>query len=81
MKDEIEYVKKSKYRMRVMKTLDGYPKMPFEIAKESEMTPNHISHTLKQLKEHGLVECLNPEARKGKLYRLTDKGKKVIENF
>ena len=39
---------------------------------------NHISNTLKELKDHELVECINnPEVRKGRLYRLTDKGELI----
>ena len=80
-KKEIEYVKKSKYRLKVMKSLDGNVKIPSEIAKDAEIFQNHISHTLRQLKEHKLVECINPEVRKGRLYRLTDKGVVVTENL
>ena len=39
------------------------------------------SITLKQLKEHELVECINPEVRKGRLYRLTEKGEKIVDNL
>ena len=81
MKSEVYYVKKSSYRTRVMKSLKGDVLMPSEIAKDSEILPNHISNTLRQLKEHELVECLNPEARKGRLYRLTDLGNEVIEEL
>ena len=33
-----------------------------------------LSKVLAELKAHELVECINPEVRKGRLYRLTDKG-------
>lgn len=81
MKDEINYIKKSNYRMRVIKSLDGKVKMPMEIANDSEIYQNHISNVLRQLREHELVECINPEVKRGRLYRLTDKGKKVTENL
>lgn len=42
---------------------------------------HHISKVLGELKAHELVECINPEVRKGRLYRLTDKGEKVTENL
>ena len=81
MKNEIDYVKNSTYRTKVMKSLDGDVKIPSEIAKDAEIFQNHISHTLRQLKEHKLVECINPEVKKGRLYRLTDKGMAVTENL
>lgn len=70
----IGYVKSSKYRTKVIKSLAGDTKIPTQIAKDTDILPNHMSATLKQLKEHELVECINPEVRKGRLYRLTEKG-------
>ena len=81
MLKEIGYVQISSYRTKVMKTLEDKVKMPSQIAKDSDIVQNHISATLRQLKEHELVECINPEVRKGRLYRLTDKGEKVTENL
>ena len=64
-----------------MKSLDGEVKIPSEIANDAEIYQNHISNILKQLKEHELVECINPEVRKGRLYRLTDKGDEIVKNL
>ena len=64
-----------------MKSLDGDVKIPTVIAKDSEIRPNHISKVLSELKAHELVECINPEARKGRLYRLTDKGGELVKNL
>ena len=81
MLTEISYVKISKYRTKVMKSLDGDVKIPTAIANDSGIRTNHISKVLSELKAHELVECVNPEVRKGRLYRLTDKGEKVTENL
>ena len=64
-----------------MKSLDGEVKIPSEIANDTEIFQNHISNTLKQLKEHELIECINPEVKKGRLYRLTDKGNELVKNI
>ena len=79
--EELDYVKHSKYRTEVIKSLEGYPMMPSEIAKVTDIYPNHISNTLRQLKDHELVECINPEVRKGRLYRLTEEGERVVERL
>ena len=71
---EISYVEISQYRKKVMKSLDGNVKIPSVIARDSGIRTNHISKVLRELKAHELVECINPEVRKGRLYRLTDKG-------
>ena len=81
MLTEISYVQISSYRTKVMKSLDDEVKIPSQIAKDSDILQNHISAVLKQLKEHELVECINPEVRKGRLYRLTNKGEKIIKNI
>ena len=81
MLKEMSYVKISQYRTKVMKSLDGEVKIPTVIAKDSEIRPNHISKVLSELKAHELVECINPEVRKGRLYRLTDKGDELVKNL
>ena len=78
---EISYVQMSKYRIKVMKALEGDVKIPSVIAKDSGIKTNHISKILSELKAHELVECINPEVRKGRLYRLTDKGEVILNNL
>ena len=78
---EMSYVNISKYRTKVMKSLDGEVLIPSQIAKNSGIRTNHISKVLGELKAHELVECINPEVRKGRLYRLTEKGDELIKNF
>jgi len=81
MLKEISYVKISSYRTKVMKSLEDDVKIPSKIAEDSEIRQNHISKVLAELKAHELVECINPEVRKGRLYRHTDKGVDVIKNM
>ena len=81
MLTEMSYVKISKYRTKVMKSLDGEVLIPSQIAKNSEIRTNHISKVLSELKAHELVECINPEVRKGRLYRLTETGEDVVKNL
>ncbi|WP_292887577.1 transcriptional regulator [Methanobrevibacter sp. UBA212] len=81
MLTEISYVQMSKYRTKVMKALEGNVKIPSVIAKDSGINTNHISKILSELKAHNLVECINPEVRKGRLYRLTDTGDEVVKNL
>ena len=81
MLKEVGYIQVSSYRTKVMKSLDGEVRMPSQIAKDTNIIQNHLSNTLKQLKEHELVECINPEVRKGRLYRLTEKGEKILDKI
>ena len=81
MLKEVGYIQVSTYRTKVIKSLDGEVKIPSQIAKDTDILQNHMSATLKQLKEHELVECINPEVRKGRLYRLTDKGEIISKKL
>ena len=81
MLTEISYVQISSYRAKVMKSLEGDVKIPSQIAKDSDIRVNHISKVLSELKAHELIECINPEVRKGRLYRLTDKGEDIVKNL
>lgn len=64
-----------------MKDLEDDVKIPSQIAKDSEIRPNHISKVLSELKSHELVECINEEVRKGRLYRLTPKGDEIVKKI
>ena len=81
MLTEISYVKISKYRTKTMKSLDGEVLIPSQIARNSGIRTNHISKVLSELKAHELVECINPEVRKGRLYRLTETDEDVVKNL
>ena len=75
------YVTISTYRVKTVKALKDDPKMPSKIAAEAGIRPNHISKVLRELKETGVAECINPEVRKGRLYRLTETGEEIVENL
>ena len=81
MKATVDYVKRSQYRSKILKSLVDDVKMPSQIARDTGIVQNHISNSLRQLKEHELVECINPEVRKGRLYRLTSKGDELVKNI
>ena len=50
MLTEISYVNISKYRAKVMKTLEGEVKIPTVIARDSGIRTNHVSKVLSELK-------------------------------
>jgi len=77
--DAISMVKASNHRHNVLNTLGNDIMTPSEISKKTGIRLNHISLFLGELKENDLVKCLNESAKKGRLYQITDMGKKVIE--
>ena len=81
MLKKISYINISSYRAKTVKSLQGDVKIPTKIAKDTGILPNHMSKVLKELKEAGIAECINPEVRKGRLYRLTSLGENIVENL
>ncbi|MEE0938805.1 transcriptional regulator [Methanobrevibacter sp.] len=81
MDDKFKYVARSTYRVKVLKSLKTDVKMPKQIANDSGILTNHISNVLRQLKEKDIVECINPEVRKGRLYRLSDEGLDILNRL
>ncbi|MCF0226788.1 MAG: transcriptional regulator [Methanobrevibacter sp.] len=75
------YVQISKYREKTVKSIGENVKIPTNIAKDSGIRTNHISKVLSELKGKEIVECINEEARKGRLYRLTNTGKEVLNSI
>lgn len=74
------YVSISSYRAKAVRSLKNEVKMPTEIARDTGIRKNHISKVLRELKDNGVAECINEEAKRGRLYRLTDVGEDIA-NF
>lgn len=75
----VGYVIASEYRVNIMKNIGEGIKIPSAIAEDIGLRTNHVSNVLKDLKENDLVVCLNDNARKGRLYKNTDLGLKILE--
>ena len=72
------YVLISTYRERALEVLMEHDAMtPKYIAVHCNIRQNHISKVLSELKDKDLVVCLNPEVRKGRLYKITSLGCEV----
>ena len=77
----ISKVERSKYRKRILIELERKPLMPSVIAKELKLSRPNVSNTLKELVQLGLVKCLTPDERMGRLYSLTAQGREVIKQI
>lgn len=76
----IEYIKNAPTREKVLKSFEGEDFLrPIEISRKTSIHPNNVSKKLKDLREHELVYVINPEYHVPKLYRLTEKGKNMLQ--
>ena len=76
----IEYMKQSPNRQKVLKSFQGDVLRPSQIAIIAEIHMSSVSKCLKQLREKELIYLLNPDFHIGRLYDITEKGKKIA-NF
>lgn len=80
MLKETTYLVRSRKRIELFKLLEK-PKTPTQLSKFMKSSLPNVSLKLRDLSERGLVICINPEDRKGRIYQLTEKGNKVLEEL
>ena len=73
------YVMASTYRLSVIQYIGNGVKIPSDIARTIGVRTNHISNVLSDLKEKGLVVCLNENAHKGRLYKNTEMSLEILK--
>jgi DNA-binding MarR family transcriptional regulator len=59
----------------------GKPKISTEIKKEAKMSVTNVSKVLKEFMKKKFVRCLTPDERTGKIYELTEAGRKIREKM
>lgn len=79
MEGVVEYINNSKYRAKIIKSMGDDAKFPSIISKETAIPQNQVSAVLKNFVDNDIAEIINPEARKGRCYRLTKYGLDVLE--
>ena len=77
---KLAYINVSSYRAKATKALKGDVKTPTKLAAETGIRRNHISKVLRELKDVGVAECVNEEAHRGRIYRLTDVGEEIVDS-
>jgi len=77
---DYSFVVRSINRKKVFLDLSS-PKTPTELAKDLDLNLGYISNIIISLLERKLIECLNPEEKRHRLYRRTKKGEGLIKNM
>ena len=72
---DFSYVVSSGYREKVLRALAETPKLPHQLAKDTQLRLGHVSRALTELSRRQLAVCLTPEVKaRGRLYTLTSDG-------
>jgi len=77
---DYSFVVRSKHRKSVFEVLDK-PKTPTQLAKELEINLGYISNILISLLDRKLINCLNPDEKRHRLYEMSKKGKNLFESM
>ena len=77
--NSLGYVMASSYRLSVIQYIGNGVRIPSDIAKTIGVRTNHISNVLSDLKQNGLVVCLNEDAHKGRLYKNTELSLEILK--
>jgi len=71
------YVIRGRNRKRVFFALET-PTTPTQLSKELKIHLPHVSRSLSELESRKLVECLTPAEKVGRIYRLSERGRRVL---
>ena len=74
----LSFVLRSKQRQQILAVLKQ-PRTPTQIASKTKLATSHVSRALKEFMGKGLVECMTPNERAGKIYRRTKKGNEIAK--
>ena len=76
----ISLLKNSEYRKKILESLSNANYLtPSEISENTKIRLNHVSNFLKDLKDNKLIICLNEGDKRGRLYQISELGKKVVK--
>ncbi len=89
MKDKlklISWILRGSQKRVIFRLLKGKKIIPAEIYQEAikinpKITRNSVSDVLREFRKKGLVKCINPLETKGRIYELTELGKKIVKEL
>ncbi|MBI4918839.1 ArsR family transcriptional regulator [archaeon] len=76
--DDVSFVIRAKNRKTVFEKLTK-PMTPTEISKELGLNIGFVSNILIELKKRKLIDCLSPNEKRHRFYKITKKGEQVLE--
>ena len=75
------YVKRSKNRQKIIRIIATSRKTPSDITEIMDARFSLVSSILSDLKNNGIVVCLNENDKTGRLYVLTDLGLEILSEL
>ncbi len=79
--DDLGYLIASSISRKVLYVLRNGYETPTNISKVLKISLSNVSAKLKELNKRGLVVCINPERKKGRIYVITEKGELLLRKL
>lgn len=77
----IGFISASKYRLKILSYLYSRSTTPSQLANYLKITTGHVSNLLQKMQNKELVKCMNPNLKKGRIYSITELGKKIYDGY
>lgn len=78
--DDVSFVIRAKNRKAVFEALT-IPKTPTQLSKELDLNIGFVSNILIELGKRELIECLSPNEKRHRLYKVTKKGENIAKKI
>ena len=72
----LSFILRGERRKLILLSLDK-PKIPKQIAEECKMSLPNVKASLLDLEKKGLIKCITPKQKIGRVYRLSIEGEKL----
>lgn len=77
--DLFGFVSASERRQLIVLELREMPLTPKQLSERTDVPLSHVSNLLSELTTESVAEIVNPERKRGRVYRLTPSGERVAE--
>ncbi len=77
---KLSFVLRGSIRKKVVLALDSQ-KIPSQIKSETKLEDSNVSRTLKELENEGIVKCITPNEKTGRIYELTKVGEEIRKSI
>jgi len=74
--EDYSWILRGKQRKKVLKIMDK-AMIPTQIKEKANLSLNNVSDILREFRKRKVAKCINPKEKTGRLYELTNKGKKL----
>ena len=81
--EDVAYIKDSPLSKKILECLadSDTPLTPLDISRKSDIASSNVSTKLGMLRKRKLVVCMNPDTKKSRFYKITPKGKRILNSL